>query len=177
MGTPLIKLHNVCLDVAVAHFAAAEETLLTIAHMQATAHGVHVRHAPIRQGRDHGSASTGRRQREVWGKVFLADTSEAESSVCDTGSASAVTTSHCEPDADAVPDAWPRGLLNMSSRTAGPLLDRCKLHDLVENWLPRALSGLNAPFFMASSTSSKTRAAGARTSRLYVSVLRALSCT
>ena len=74
MGTPLIKLHNVCLDVAVAHFAAAEETLLTIADMQATAHGVHVRHAPIRQGRDHGSASTGRRQREVWGKVFLADT-------------------------------------------------------------------------------------------------------
>ena len=171
MGTPLIKLHNVCLDVAVAHFAAAEETLLTIADMQATAHGAHVRHAPIRQGRDHGSASTGRRQREVWDKV------EAESSVCDTGSGSAVTTSHWEPDAGAVPDAWPRGFLNMSSRTAGPLLDRCKLHDLVENWLPRALSGLNAPFFMASSTSSKTRAAGARTSRLYVSVLRALSCT
>ena len=59
VGTPLIKLHNISLDVTVAHLAAAKETLLAVANVKATTHRAHVRHAPIRQNYDHGSLCPG----------------------------------------------------------------------------------------------------------------------
>ena len=70
----MAKLDYISLDVAVTHLATAEETLLTIANVETATHGAHVRHAPVRQSRDHGSLRPDRRGSAMSGEVFFTDT-------------------------------------------------------------------------------------------------------